>query len=208
LIYNTINFGNPLLSANLAGDFSDTFFKFGWQNLAAKADFYGRMVSQFVPIVWVGLLGLAFFPRRLRREQVVLCASLVALLAYVLNIETIGGCQYGPRYLLPAMPFAALGLIGISHLAHTMIRRAALILAGAAGAFSALVNLLGGLYGTMYCDLRRYAFAHYLAAIQHRVFREYPLALWLLIPLGLWCIQLVALVFSPRPLGGEGQGEG
>jgi hypothetical protein len=42
----------------------------------------------------------------------------------------------------------------------------------------------------MYCDLRRYAFLHYLEAIRRGVFRTFPLALWLALPLGLWAVRL------------------
>ena len=41
---------------------------------------------------------------------------LVALAAYILNIEASGTCQYGPRYLLPAMPLVSLGLVGLGFL--------------------------------------------------------------------------------------------
>src|SRR5688572_31286152 len=42
---------------------------------------------------------------------------------YVLNIQATGTCQYGPRYLLPAMPFASLGLIGFSFVNRKPIDR-------------------------------------------------------------------------------------
>lgn len=194
ILYNTINFGNPFLVANVAGEFSDTFFFFDWRNLLAKLAYYGARATLYVPIVWLGLGGYLFFPRRLARERLAVGALLLGLVGYVCNIETLGGCQYGPRYLLPLMPYAALGLVGFAHLRSERWRSGAAALALGAAVSSAAVNLLGAMYGTMYCDLRRYAFAHYLEAVWHDVFRNFPLALWLVIPLGLWLV----LVFDWR----------
>ncbi len=188
LVYNTVSFGHPFLVPNVAGQYADTFFYLDWRNFVSKLRFYSEMVTLYVPILWCGVLGLACFPARLRREQIVLAALLAVLAGYVCNIETLAGCQYGPRYLLPAMPFAALGLIGFGTLRSPIARRVAAASVGAVALWSMVVNTVGALYGTMFCDLRRYAFAHYLDAIGHGVFRTFPLALWLVVPLGLWLV--------------------
>ncbi|HEX8353432.1 MAG TPA: hypothetical protein VF611_11060, partial [Pyrinomonadaceae bacterium] len=101
LVYNFVCFGNPLLLPNVAGNYGDTFFKPSWENFAAKAVFYARMLTLYAPVFWAGLAGLALFPRRLRRERLVLLGMLAAHAAYVLNIEADGTCQWGPRYMLP-----------------------------------------------------------------------------------------------------------
>ena len=187
LFYNTVNFGNPFLVANVAGEFSDTFFMLDWRNFLDKLSFYGRNVTLYEPVVWVGIAGYALLPRRLARERTAVAALSFGLVGYLCNIETIGGCQYGPRYLLPAMPYAALGIVGFAHLGEPL-RRAAAAVVIAVAAFSGAVNVLGAMYGAMYCDLRRYAFAHYLEAVRHDVFRNFPLALWLIVPLGIWFV--------------------
>jgi hypothetical protein len=192
LAYNWMSFGHPLLMPNLAGQFADTFFFLDWRNFSSKVVFYAEMVTLYVPIFWCGVAGLACFPAALRRAQLAVAALLVGLFVSVCNIETLGGCQYGPRYLLPAMPFAALGLVGFSHLRRTAVRRVVALAVAVVAAGSAIINLVGALYGAMYCDLSRYAFTHYVAAIGRGAFRTYPLALWLVIPLGLWLMAVVA----------------
>ena len=194
LVYNWVSFGHPLLVPNVAGQFADTFFFFDWSNLSRKLAFYARMTTLYVPILWCGLIGLACFPARWRRPQLLVAAPIVALLAYVCNIETLGGCQYGPRYLLPAVPFLALGLIGFSYIAQPTRRRTVAVLIVAVAALSAIINAVGALYGVMYCDLRQYGFTHYLTAMRLGIFRAFPLALWLTVPLALWAIAVGAAV--------------
>src|SRR5689334_10959654 len=116
LIYNGICFGNPFLLPNVAGGYRDTYFHSSAANFLEKLGFYAHMLTVYVPVFWAGLVGLVLFPRRLRREQVLLALLLLASFAYILNIDATGTCQYGPRYLLPAMPFACLGLIGFRSL--------------------------------------------------------------------------------------------
>jgi hypothetical protein len=203
LVYHFVSFGNPFVPANVVGNFSDTFLVLDPGNFWRKVVFYAGSVTEYAPIAWLGLLGLACFPPALRREQILLAAMLVALGGYVFNIETIGGCQYGPRYLLPAMPIVALGLLGFAHLAPGVRRWAAGVVVLVLAA-SAAINLVGALYGTMYCDLRRYAFALYLDALRHGFFRRFPLALWLAVPAGLWVVRVAKVrdargARCPRP---------
>jgi len=195
LVCNWLSFGNPFLVPNFAGAFSDTYFFLDGRNFLSKLRFYARMTALYAPVVWLGLVGLAFLPRRLRREQVVLVAAVGVLLLYVLDIQTEGFCQYGPRYLLPAMPFAALGVAGFSHLARPSLRRSAAVLIGAAWLFAAAVNGVGAAYGAMYCKETKYGFAHYLTAIHYRIFRSYPLAPYVLAAAAVW---ILALLVAPR----------
>ena len=71
LIYNARSFGNPLLSPNLAGDYPDSFLHLNLQNSINKAWLYTSEITLYDPIVWLGILGLAFYPRALRRERLV-----------------------------------------------------------------------------------------------------------------------------------------
>jgi hypothetical protein len=190
LVYNLVSFGNPFVPANVVGNFSDTFLVLDAGNLWRKIVFYATRLTEYLPIAWLGLVGLALFPSSLRREQIVLAAQLAALAGYVCNIETIGGCQYGPRYLLPAMPYLALGLVGFAHFSQPGLRRLAAGAVVAVLTVSVTINFVGALYGAMYCDVRRYAFLHYVEAIRHGVVRDFPLALWLAVPLGLWLVYL------------------
>jgi hypothetical protein len=186
LIYDTINFGNPFTVPNLAGRFLDTFFHLDWDNFVSKVEFYSTFVTLYVPVCWCGLVGLIFSPYPFRREQIVLIGLNALLFGYILNIDTTGDCQFGPRYLLPAMPFTVLGLAGFSHISMCLLRRAWGWIALMVGLFSAGVNLTGALFGAMHCDLRVYAFAQYLTAAQRGEFLTLPLAPWLALPFALW----------------------
>ena len=89
----------------------------------------------------------------LRREQLVAVTMLAVLFGYVLNIDTTGDCQFGPRYLLPAMPFAALGLVGFTYNSASAVQCVIVASAAAVGLFSFVVNLSGAAYGAMFCNL-------------------------------------------------------
>ena len=89
----------------------------------------------------------------------------------MLSLATDGACQYGPRYLLPAMPFLCLGLLGFTGRGWSSVAAGALLVVGVE---SAIVNPTGALYGTMYCD-PAYGFLRYLDAIRRDIFFSYPL---------------------------------
>lgn len=183
LVYNAVCFGNPLLPANVAGDYADTFFKPSWENFKAKSIFYARMLTLYAPVFWAGLVGLALLPRRLRREQLLLFGMLVAHAAYVLNIEADGTCQWGPRYMLPAMPLACLGLAGFAHLRGATAGRTAAFVVAAFALASAFINAVGAAHGAMLCYFPHWAVGRYLAEMWTGGARAYPLAAWLALPL-------------------------
>jgi hypothetical protein len=190
LVYNAVCFGNPLLLPNVAGNYSDTFFRPSWGNFAAKAVFYARMLTLYAPVFWGGLVGLAFFPRRLRREQVLLAAMLLAHAAYVFNIEADGTCQWGPRYMLPAMPLACLGLAGFALRRGATLRKASALVVSACAFLSVFVNLVGAAHGAMLCYFPHWAVGAYLSEMFGGRARTYPLAAWLALPL---CASVVLL---------------
>jgi hypothetical protein len=183
LVYNFVCFGNPLLLPNVAGNYGDTFFRPSWGNFAAKAVFYARMLALYAPVFWAGLVGLALFPRRLRRVQLLLAAMLLAHAAYVFNIEADGTCQWGPRYMLPAMPLACLGLAGFAHLRGAAARKTAGLAVSACALLSAFVNLVGAAHGAMLCYFPHWAVGKYLSEMTGGHLRAYPLAAWLALPL-------------------------
>jgi hypothetical protein len=181
LIYNWVCFGDPFLLPNVAGSYRDTFFHFSGANFLQKLHFYLRMLTIYAPVFWLGVLGLALFPKRIRREQVLVFLMLLASLVYIVNIEATGTCQYGPRYLLPAMPFACIGLIGFRFL-PTVWRRAILALVLIVGAISFAINLVGAMHGAMLCDFPHFAADLYVSQMLSGQMRVYPLAIWLLFP--------------------------
>ncbi|MCA1622098.1 MAG: hypothetical protein LC795_23070 [Acidobacteria bacterium] len=201
LVYNAVCFGNPLLPANVAGGYGDTFFKPSWENFTSKSVFYARMLTLYAPIFWAALAGLALFPRRLRREQLVLLAMLAAHAAYVFNIEADGTCQWGPRYMLPAMPLACLGLAGFAHPRGAATGKTLALVVSACALASALINLVGAAHGAMLCYFPHWAVGKYLAEMWAGGARTHPLAAWLLLPLCASAALLARELFARRAHG-------
>ena len=197
LVYNTVCFGNPLLVPNLAGEYSDTFFRPEWSNFLEKLSFYTRMVTLYVPIFWLGLIGLAFYPASLRREQRLLFLMLLALAAYILNIQANGTCQYGPRYLLPAMPLVSLGLVGFGFLRGETQKLLAGLTAFACFLASFFINVIGAAHGAMLCDFPHSAVVKYLSEMLGGQMHSYPLAAVLALPLS---VCVILFVFMARRL--------
>jgi hypothetical protein len=196
LIYNAICFGNPFLLPNVAGGYRDTFFHFNAGNSFEKLGFYAHLLTIYVPVFWLGIVGLVIFPRWLRREQVLIILLLLASFAYILNIDATGTCQYGPRYLLPAMPFACLGLLGFRFLAPKW-RRAITALVLLIAIISFAINLVGALHGAMLCDFPHFAAGLYLSQMLSGQTRAYPLAPWLLGP---FIISITLLAWTTAQL--------
>jgi hypothetical protein len=189
LVHNAVSFGHPFLMPNVAGDYADTYPRLSSENFAGKVSFYARTTALHAPVFWLGLAGLALFPRGLRREQALVASMLVALAAYVLNIGADGTCQYGPRYLLPAMPLACLGLVGFGRLrgpAGATAAWAAVVCCAA----SFIINLIGAAHGAMLCDFRGWAAARLVSEALRGGARSYPLAPWLALPLAVCAAAL------------------
>ena len=111
-------------------------------------------------------------PPARRRERNLLLALARRSSAFVVFVHADGACQYGPRMLLPALPFAALGVAGFA----TMRRQAlAATVVAVTASISAGINLLGALYGTHFCPHDRYAVERYLAAVREGVGVSLPL---------------------------------
>lgn len=182
LYYDAVNFGKPLVLPNIAGNFSDTFFHFDADNFLEKINFYAVFVTLYAPIVWFGLLGWFLLPKARRREQTAGLAMVTVLLTYTLNIDTVGNCQFGPRYLLPVMPLAALGLVGFTQIRDVHVARALTFALVALGVVSFFINLSGASFGAMFCALDRYAVLDYINAALRAKFWSYPLVPALLNP--------------------------
>ncbi|HEV2826616.1 MAG TPA: hypothetical protein VGW76_03365 [Pyrinomonadaceae bacterium] len=197
-IYNARSFGNPLLSPNLAGDYPETFLHLNLQNSISKAGLYTSEITLYDPIVWCGILGLVFFPRALRRERLVIVGLFIAQAFQVLNIDTHGGCHYGPRFLLPALPFAAIGLAGFHYLRGKTMRRATMIAVALVGVAGIVINFVGAVYGAMYCEVQVFGFWPGLAALQGGGLKSLPLAEWLALPFLLSLLLLAYSIYRQR----------
>lgn len=194
LVYDAVNFGNPLLLPNVAGNYSDTFFHLSFGNFTDKLGFYLKWTPLYAPALLMGLGGLSLLPRRFRREKLAAAGAVLILCAYVFNIDTVGTCQYGPRYLLPATAFGCLGLVGFSHLESKRERRIWGVLIALVGLPSFVVNTVGAVHGAMYCDLARHAFWPHLASVRRGETGTFPLFLLLLIPTVMCVYSFVKLL--------------
>jgi hypothetical protein len=201
-VYDAVSFGNPFLLPNLAGArvFSDTFFHVDPRNFGEKLLFYARSLVSYAPVFALGLFGMSYYPSAFKRQSAFLTivGLIVVLAVYVLNINTTGDCQFGPRYMLPAMPFACLGIVGFSYLSSRFERRLAGIALALAGGISFIVNLVGAARGAMCCPDGRNAFSNHLAGIQQGEPRSYPLAFWLVVPLVISAVLFIWSVVSNR----------
>jgi 4-amino-4-deoxy-L-arabinose transferase-like glycosyltransferase len=199
-VYDAVNFSNPFLLPNIAGHYSDTYFHVNPTNFGKKVVFYARALLLYVPIFLLALFGLSYFPRTLKRESqfLGLVAIVIVIGFYVFNIDTYGDCQFGPRYLLPAMPFACLGIVGYSYLSRSFERQLAGIIVMIVGAVSFVINVVGALQGAMCCPDGTNAFLNHVSAIRHGELRSYPLAPWLLIPLAIYIALFLWTVVARR----------
>jgi hypothetical protein len=148
---------------------------------------------------------LAGYPRALRREKFAILAVFIAMAIQVLNIDSHGGCHYGPRFLLPVMPFACIGLAGFSYLRVRVPRLLAVTAIALVVAISFIVTLVGALYGAMYCDTEVYAFWPYLVALRTTGWKDMPLGIWLVLPLA---VSVCVLVYSIHIYRRDSKGRG
>lgn len=90
------------------------FFGIGVPSVRATAEllFSANGLLTLSPILACGLAGLVFLYRRDRRAEAVLAGAIVvAYIALSAGYESpFGGFSPGPRYAIPLLPFAALGL--------------------------------------------------------------------------------------------------
>jgi 4-amino-4-deoxy-L-arabinose transferase-like glycosyltransferase len=204
-IYDAVSFGNPLRLANTAGArvFDDTFWHFNPNNLGNKLVLYARALVAYVPVFAAGVFGLSYYPRWIKRnpEFLTLVGVMIVLAAFIFNINSDGDCQFGPRYLLPAMPFACLGISGYSYLSRFFERKLAALAVVATAAVSFVVNLVGALGGAMSCPHGQNAFWTQFVALRQGHTRSYPLAAWLILPLLTCMIVFVLNLFASQRAG-------
>ncbi len=193
LFYNAVSFGNPFLNSYTVGGYPESDFHLNLHNSIAKARLYLSEISLYLPVTWLGVLGLAFFPRTLRREQLALLGLLLALAIQVLNIDSHGGCHYGPRFLLPAMPFMCVGLGGFVFMRSQALKSLTMAGTMVLGVISFFINAAGATYTAMYCDTNQYALWPALQNLRALNLKEFPLAVWLGLPL---LLSLFLLAYS------------
>ena len=116
-LYNWLTFGNPLsigyqFSTAFQGQNAQGLISIVWPELSTTGDllFGPRGLIRLAPWFALAPLGLVAVRRRDVRFEVVLAAVIcAAFLTYNSGaLNPFGGWTPGPRYLMPALPFAAL----------------------------------------------------------------------------------------------------
>jgi hypothetical protein len=169
--YNSHYFGSPLLPANLAGNYSDTFWSPGWSLAREHLNEYfgtgGISIWRYAPAEVIAFGGLFLLPPRTR---CLLVGAVAVHVVYLISIPTLGGCEYGPRYLLPLLPLLAPGLAALfdySPAARPWI--------GVAAAYGFFVSAVGAVVGTMYCTIDKFALGPEIAALRRTGASQFPL---------------------------------
>ena len=149
-LYNFHYFGNPLTQANMAGNYSNTFFAPSWSTFLTRWNEYlspmsNMSVPHTMPVILLGLIGILFLPSPLRKIRNLAFGFTVIHLAYLFNMGTEGHCQFGARYLLPLLPMACIGLLAWS---GNAIQTGLVV---TAWIYSIGFNLIGALGQTMIC---------------------------------------------------------
>jgi hypothetical protein len=121
-IYNWVSFGSPinlgymnLLPGGFASGMSEGILGVGWPKVETAGDLLlgPRGLVRLAPWFIAALAGLVAVRDRRVRAEVIVCAA-IALVFVVYNAGyylPFGGWTPGPRFLLPALPFAAV-LVG------------------------------------------------------------------------------------------------
>lgn len=156
LLFNLLLFGKPWLVANLAGKVSDTVPLLSLSNLAEKLWFYlGNPATawwSFMPVLLWGLLGMVKAGKTSTGK--LLWLMVLGQLLYISSIETFGGHQYGPRYLLPAIPAVVVGIGTWLKAPHPSWQRG---LFWVTAGYSLVVSVIGAVQTVMYPLFEGYA---------------------------------------------------
>ncbi len=202
LLYNTIFFGSPHIFAydlyfKLNAITPDIYLVLDWSNFTKKASDYYGLITSYAPILWIGLAGLLFLPSKFRREQLTVFAAILVLILYMFNITGLGVCGYGPRYLLPIMPFCSLGIVGLASFPTKTLR---VLLGGAVflvAFVSFRVNFVGAFGGALYCPVYNFAYPEYVQKLLTGPMPEFPLFTYLFplfLVLCIWAIYSQSIV--------------
>ena len=112
IAFNLSRYGDPLNTGYLP---NETFSAIWWQGIAGQLLSPGRGLLLFSPIFILSLVGIPAFLRRCGPEAILaLVIILIHLLLYGKWFMWHGGFAWGPRFMIPTLPFWALLLAPVA----------------------------------------------------------------------------------------------
>jgi hypothetical protein len=127
-LWNSVRFGSPVV-IGYASWVADTGFE-----APIVVGLFGLLISPgkglllYNPIAWLGFIGLFAMLRRRRAEAIFFLSFMVVTLGFYARYNFwTGGWNWGPRYLLPLLPFLLLAAGDWVHAHPTRRRRSLLI---------------------------------------------------------------------------------
>jgi hypothetical protein len=219
LLLNGLFYGGPLTTVyQAARDYQVTTLELSWAAIARRLHFYftdpTTGIFFYCPVLVAAVAGLLAFPRELRREQLMIAAGALLTLGHLLVSSGIGALQFGPRLLLPTLPFLMLGLIPLwmkqsQRLPAAWPRLAFALLLVPSVAFCTL----GALGTTVFRDVARfnawYVFAHALwppvpegMPVYNLTIYRFPLRQALL-----WAVPAFTLIAASRLVAAHRSGD-
>lgn len=178
-LYNFFALGGLTHFPNLMGGAQDTVpvmsLSLMYQNLSTYLLTPGLSIFLFSPIAVVGLVGYRYFPKKYIQLKKMLLLGVVISALHLLTLQTYGGSQYGPRYLMSLMPTAMLGMSGYRALKKKQFRKIWRTLIIPLGLLSIVAFYPGGAKGAMYHTLDRHPLIEQLARMMGGYIPDYPI---------------------------------
>jgi len=172
LFYDWVTMGNPFLLPNSVA--MDTVPRAGvsvvemWRKLLWYFVSVRWSLLTFAPVFYLAMVGVIMRAVRRTGDSVMLIGGPVLLVLYIISIPTYGGAMFGPRYLLPSLPFLAVGFITLfkwmtstAEDSRGNFRRVVWVLFGILFCISVTICFTGALRGTMY-GMAEHPFIHRL----------------------------------------------
>lgn len=207
--YDWVCFGNPFLPPNAAARVVDTLPQIiSWESIREQFIWYflsARSLWTFSPVLLFAVWGLCVRIREgnLNKDAWMLASAVSNLFLTVPFIPSRGGAAFGPRYLLPALPLLAVGILPILQKFEAWrkelpgpLRRLLWALFGLAFSLSVTICFSGALRGSMHgMDIHPFLY-RLTVALGLSSLQETPGAFPLLYPLIF--LSAAVLFFFPR----------
>lgn len=202
LVYHQVVFNNPLTTpyAHRASDYINSEYYKGFE--VSLSNFYELLFSSFrgfffyMPILILSFYGIYLGMKKFKSEMFLILFIFLGFLAYnalfASDLFRSAGCSFGPRHLIPVIPFLVLPLAFITS-------RFWKFLVYLAASLSVIINLLPNLYGVThlwtYKCMESNPLKYYIPFVFERGLTNYTLNLikYEVVTFPLYIINLIAL---------------